>query len=71
MTIDEMIELDRLPPAPPQLRRITEIPCSCAKCAWRGVTGDCEPDDDGCLVCPKCNHYRVDIHYNEHERNPG
>jgi hypothetical protein len=55
------------------LRRITEIPCDCALCFWSGVTGDCEPDDEGTLCCPRCMLAAepVTIHYSAHELDPG
>lgn len=52
-----------------ELRSILAIPCDCRRCLWDGVTGDCEADDEGCLVCPIC-YDRVVIHYSEHELNP-
>ena len=38
------------------LRRITDIPCTCPRCLWEGVTGQCESDvdGDGGLGCPDC-----------------
>lgn len=51
------------------LRRITEVPVNCLFCEWSGVTGDCEPDGDGCLCCPQCGVI-ADILYSEHELNP-
>lgn len=57
---------------PPTLRSITKIPCHCTLCFWSGVTGDCEPDDEGTLCCPRCAlaAQPVVIEYNEHERSP-
>jgi hypothetical protein len=39
---------------PQKLRPITSAPLTCPNCGWTGVVGDCEPDDDGCLLCPEC-----------------
>ncbi len=37
------------------LRSITEVPMFCIACLWAGFVGDCEPGDDGELLCPSCN----------------
>lgn len=57
------------------LRSITAIPCTCPSCGWKGVSGDCEGNGEGVLCCPSCLGLSlackaVEIHYNEHERNP-
>ena len=53
------------------LRSILAIPCNCqwTSCGWEGLTGDCDADGDGDLICPDCNR-PVAIDYNEHELNP-
>lgn len=55
-----------------ELRSITAIPCNCPLCFWSGITGDCEPDDEGALCCPRCElaAQPVVIEYNEHEHFP-
>ena len=51
----------------PKLRRITEVPCSCMLCDWRGLSGECLPDDDGGLLCPRCASYDLQLAYLPHE----
>jgi hypothetical protein len=43
---------------------ITDVPCECRKCGWKGTVGDCYPDDDGDLTCPKCPNV-VEVQYKE------
>lgn len=51
------------------MRSITAIPCECENCLWSGVTGDCEPDEDGALGCPECGE-SVAIDYTDEEMQP-
>lgn len=36
--------------------RITDVPCLCRNCDWRGIVDECEgdADGDGGLGCPRC-----------------
>ena len=33
--------------------KITEVVVRC-QCGWKGTVEDCEPGDDGQLLCPEC-----------------
>lgn len=48
------------------MRPITEVPCECSRCCWDGITGDCEPDEDGNPRCPECYQF-VTINYSDEE----
>lgn len=47
------------------MRRITEAPCHCGVCGWKGTVGECEPDvdGDGGIGCPVCFPSDVNIQH--------
>jgi hypothetical protein len=52
------------------VRPITDIPCECIACLWKGVTGQCDGADlDGNPCCPKCGA-AVFIDYSPEELIP-
>ena len=36
-----------------------EVKMRCNNCGWQGTVGDCNPGDDGQLLCPDCHSYRI------------
>ena len=35
------------------MQSIGDVKCACL-CGWSGKVYDCDPDDDGSLLCPEC-----------------
>ena len=50
------------------LRKITDVEALCSNCGWKGTVGDCEPDDDGSLICPNCGGEIITMDTEEEKR---